>query len=113
GYYLQTFLYALIMRKETEKGLLPGKDGEHSHLPVCPCLFYILSANDAQQYDPTLKLGREIIRDIREVADEYTEELRRIVTEIYDSTRPFTQTEQKKTHCEYCDFQRLCGLSCT
>lgn len=107
GYYLQTFLYALIMSKNT------GETQPLPNIPVCPCLFYILSANDAQQYDPTLKLGREIIRDIREVADEYTEGLRRVITEIYDSTRPFTQTEQKKIHCEHCDFQRLCGLPCT
>ena len=97
GYYLQTFLYSLIMsRKETQ-------------MPVSPSLFYVLSATDAVNYDPTLRFGKDIITDIRDYADEYVNELRRLLTEIYDSTRPFVQTQDEQKQCQMCDFRRLCG----
>lgn len=96
GYYLQTILYSLIMARRQE-------------LPVSPGLFYILSATDAQQYDPILRFGREPITDIRDIAGEYNSELHRIISEIFDASRPFVQTDDEEKHCQYCDFRRLCG----
>ena len=96
GYYLQTFLYSLIMSRQQQ-------------LPVCPTLFYVLSATSATQYDPMLKLGKEDITDIREYAEEYLDGLRRVVSSIYDPSLPFTQNESPQKHCQYCDFRRLCG----
>ena len=95
GYYLQTLLYSVIMSRKQS-------------LPVSPCLFYVLSATDAQGYDPQLKLGKDTINDIRDVAAEYTEGLRNVLTEIFDSTRPFVQTTVTE-RCKYCDFCPLCG----
>jgi hypothetical protein len=95
GYYLQTFLYSLIMARQQK-------------LPVSPCLFYILSATDAQQYDPILCFGRDPITDIRDIAGDYNSELHRIISEIFDVSHPFVQTDEQK-HCQYCDFRRLCG----
>ena len=92
GYYLQTFLYALVMSRKQE-------------LPVAPSLFYVLAADE--DYDPMLRLGKDTVSDIRNFAKEYEEGLRRVITEIFDPTRPFTQSDSK--HCEYCDFRRLCG----
>ena len=95
GYYLQTFLYALVMsRKE--------------RLPVSPCLFYVLSAADAQTYDPTLVIDKQPVADIREYAAEYTKGLTKVLSEIYDPALPFVQTEDAK-HCQYCDFRQLCA----
>lgn len=97
AYYLQTFLYSLIMSRQQS-------------LPVAPCLFYVLSATDTRQYNPTLKLGRDnLVTDIRDVSEEYQEGLHRIIAEIYDPVRPFTQTADRQMHCSYCDFRRLCG----
>ncbi len=97
GYYLQTFLYSLIMsHKEKE-------------MPVSPCLFYVLSATDADNYSPTLRLGKNPITDIREYAEEYVSELRRLLSEIYDPSRPFVQTLDEPKQCQMCDFRRLCG----
>ena len=92
GYYLQTFLYALVMSRKQE-------------LPVAPSLFYVLAADE--DYDPMLRLGKDTVSDIRNFAKEYEEGLRRLLSEIFDPTRPFTQSDSK--HCEYCDFRRLCG----
>ncbi len=107
GYYLQTFLYSLIMSRNN--AVSSPMEKTETDLPVAPCLFYVLDATDSQQYDPILKLGKDAITDIRDVADEYIEGLRRVLSEIYDPTRPFVQAEDTQKHCEYCDFRRLCG----
>ena len=97
AYYFQTFLYSLIMSRKTQ-------------LPVAPCLFYVLAANDPQNYDPTLHFGKDTVLDIRDYAKDYSELLERVVSEIYDPSRPFVQSLDDEKLCEYCDFRRLCGL---
>ena len=97
GYYLQTFLYSLIMSQE------------RPDMPVSPSLFYVLSATDPVAYDPTLRLGKETVADIRTFAGAYTEGLQRLLSEIYDPTRPFVQTGDEQGACKFCDFRRLCG----
>ena len=77
-------------------------------LPVCPCLFYVLSANDPVEYDPRLTMDGEPVNDIAQYEADYFDELTKVVTEIYDPERAFVQTENRKA-CEYCDFKRLCG----
>ena len=96
GYYLQTFLYSLIMSRKQE-------------LPVSPCLFYALAATDAQGYDPTLKFGKDAITNISEYAEAYWEGLSRVLTEIFNPAVPFTQQTEDPKRCQYCDFARLCG----
>lgn len=96
AYYMQTLLYSLIMSREQQ-------------LPVVPCLFYVLSATDTEQYNPQLFLGTRPINDIRDIADEYTAVLQRVLEEIYNPELPFLPTAHKKDNCQYCDFRRLCG----
>ncbi|MBQ8050185.1 MAG: PD-(D/E)XK nuclease family protein [Bacteroidaceae bacterium] len=96
GYYLQTFLYSLAMSREQA-------------LPVSPCLFYVLSATDPTTYDPTLRLGKEVVTDIRNHAKDYLDGLTRVLQEIYDSKRPFEPADPTKDHCKYCDFRTLCN----
>ncbi len=95
GYYLQTFLYSLIMAQKQQ-------------LPVSPGLFYILSATDAKDYDPTLKVGKDPVTDISAYAEAYWKGMNRVLEEIFDPTIPFTQTDDQK-RCQYCDFARLCS----
>ena len=96
GYYLQTFLYSLIMSHETQ-------------LPVSPNLFYVLSATDCEKYDPILRFGKDPITDIRAYASEYTEALQGLLADIYDANKPFYPTDDPETNCKYCDFRQLCG----
>lgn len=96
GYYLQTFLYAIIVSRQQQ-------------LPVSPSLFYVLSATNASTYSPVLKLGKDTVADIRDYADEYLEELRHLLAEIYDPATPFFPTEDRQKHCQYCDFRRICN----
>ncbi len=97
-YYLQTFLYAAIMRDR-----LPD-------LPVCPSLFYVRGATDAEVYTPLLKLNKKQISQLSdEMITEYKDELTRCIAEIFNPEIPFTQTAKPEDNCKYCDFRQLCG----
>lgn len=96
-YYLQTFLYAMLLMQKQE-------------LPVSPCLFYPREARNAEQYSPSLKLDREVLHEIpHEMITEFTEGLRLLITEIFSPEIPFTQTQKPEDFCPGCDFRTLCG----
>ena len=98
GYYLQAFLYSLILRRSRQ-------------MPVSPCLFYVLSATDPQAYDPMLRFGREPITDVEPYAQEFTDQLTQLLGEIFNPDVPFRPTEDRSRTCQYCDFRMLCGIN--
>lgn len=95
-YYLQTFLYAMLLSAEQD-------------LPVSPCLFYVTEATEPSAYDPVLFLSKEPLHALtpEQLAD-YRQGLDRVVEEIFDPAIPFRQTAEPK-NCLYCDFKSLCG----
>ena len=59
------------------------------------------------EFDPRLLLGKHPIDDYRPYAAEFTQALTGLLSELYDPTVPFTQTDDLKK-CDYCPFVRLC-----
>ena len=98
-YYLQTFLYSMIVSGDQK--------ANPAELPVSPALLFIqhISKDD---YDPTLKFGEEPITDIRVYKDEYMEQLNQVITEIFDQSKPFTACDNSKI-CSFCPYRKLCG----
>ena len=92
-YYLQAFLYADIVRKQRDKA-------------VSPALLFIQHAG-AEDYDPTLKFGKEPILDIAEHSARFNELLNEKVDEIFSSTTPFCPTDDLKI-CRTCPYAQLC-----
>ena len=92
-YYLQAFLYADIVRKQRGKA-------------VSPALLFIQHAG-AEDYDPTLKFGKEPILDIAEHSARFNELLNKKVDEIFSSTIPFCPTDDLKI-CRTCPYAQLC-----
>lgn len=98
-YFLQTMLYAMIIRHD--------KDYNPKSLPVSPALLFIQHTSE-EGYDPTISIGKERITDISDFEDEFTERLLNIITEIFEPKIPFKPTEDKSI-CEYCPYHSLCG----
>ena len=98
-YFLQTMLYAMIIRHD--------KDYNPESLPVSPALLFIQHTSE-EGYDPTISIGKERIIDISDFEDEFTERLLNIITEIFEPKIPFKPTEDKSI-CEYCLYHSLCG----
>ena len=92
-YFLQTFLYAHIVRSKS-----PNK--------VSPCLMFIQHSG-GKDYDPTLEIGKEPVTDIATYSDEYISLFENLLAEIFNPQLSFTPTEDRK-RCETCPFTSLC-----
>ena len=99
-YYLQTMLYSIIVRQHPK--LNP------TQLPVSPALLFIQHTM-AEDYDPTLSIGKEKINDIQTYVTDFLENLQKLVSEIFEPQQPFLPTTDKK-NCAHCPYRQLCGL---
>lgn len=100
GYYLQTFIYSLIVSQNAQMN--------SQRLPVSPALLFIQHAA-ANDYDPTLCFGKEKIVDIKDFEADFTQQLKALTNEIFDSEMPFVAHPDERT-CGYCPYAQLCGL---
>ena len=100
-YYLQTMLYASLVRKD--------KEYNPEQLPVSPSLLFI-QHSAAENYDPTLCINKEKIADIQDYMTPFIEGIERIFAEIYDPEQDFHPTDNRD-NCEYCPYKHLCGMS--
>lgn len=98
-YYLQTFLYANIVRQHQEFN-------PHG-LPVSPALLFI-QQNPGDDFDPTLLLSKEKVSNIGTYSSAFSKHLQQVLTDMYDSSHPFTPTQDNK-RCTYCPYKRICG----
>ena len=92
-YYLQAFLYSHIVRQNTD-------------LPVSPALLFIQYAG-SDNFDPVLKLGKDPVRDIATVSDEFMKLLTEKISEIFCQDLAFSPTEDQD-RCRTCPYQILC-----
>ena len=95
-YYLQTLLYARIVRQQHNE-------------PVAPALLFIQHAA-ADDYDPILCFGSERIADVATPeGDRFVKLLMEKVEEIFTPDQPFTPTADQD-RCRTCPYAHLCGL---
>lgn len=93
-YYLQTFLYSLIVGRR------------HPGTAVSPALLFIQHAG-ADDYSPVLKFGKEYIDDVARHADTFMEHLTALVGEIFSPDISFAPTPDR-TRCAACPYRLLC-----
>ena len=95
-YYLQTLLYARILRR-------------NSQLPVAPALLFIQYAG-TDDYNPILKFGNEYINDVATAdGDQFVRLLVQKIDEIFNSSLTFVPTDDTD-RCHTCPYASLCGL---
>lgn len=92
-YFLQTFLYAHIVRSNTPE-------------MVSPCLLFIQHAG-GDGYDPTLKIGKEKVTDIATYSEEFIELLNQLLADIFNAQIAFVPTDDQH-RCETCPYASLC-----
>ncbi|MBQ9637152.1 MAG: PD-(D/E)XK nuclease family protein [Prevotella sp.] len=97
-YFLQTLLYAVIIKND--------EDLKSSHTSVAPALLYIQHAR-GKDYDPVLKIGRQRIDDISVYESEFMQRLHALLEEIFDVKQPFTPTDDRR-RCATCPYKELC-----
>lgn len=99
NYVFQTFLYAAIMCRKQPT------------MKIVPALLYIHRAA-TETYSPVIQMGesrkpKEAVEDFSKYEKEYRERLQRLLEEIFNPEKSFTQTEIIEK-CTYCDFKALC-----
>lgn len=95
-YYLQTLLYALIVKKQ------------HQDKPVAPALLFIQHAGK-DNYNPILKFGKDAIDDVAIHADHFRQLLLEVVNKMFDPSEPFVPTTDRD-RCSNCPYKNLCSL---
>ena len=93
-YYLQTFLYAALVKQK------------NIAVPVSPALLFIQHAS-GENYDPTLSFGKETITDVGPNLSRFMELLRNTVDEMFNSDIPYQPTDHRE-RCEFCPYRQLC-----
>ena len=95
-YYLQTLLYARIVRQKHD-------------VPVAPALLFIQHAA-ADDYDPILSFGTERILDVATPdGDRFVRLLMEKVEEIFNPALPFQPADDQE-RCQNCPYASFCGL---
>jgi CRISPR/Cas system-associated exonuclease Cas4 (RecB family) len=111
-YYLQTMLYSIILRHMTKP--ITVKDKEFPPLnkaneAVKPFLLFIQKSEN--QTESVLKIGNRSntkeIDDIADYEDEFRENLKKLLEEIFNPDIDFQPTD-KKDRCKTCPYARLC-----
>ena len=97
-YYLQTFLYGLIVRRSAQYN--------PDHLPVSPALLFIQHAG-TDEYNPVLFFGKNRISDVAEHGDRFSQLLEEKVTEMFQPDTAFVPTDDRQ-RCTSCPYYQLC-----
>lgn len=98
-YYLQIMLYSLIVRI--------NKKYNELNLPVSPALLFIQHSSE-EGYNPIISINKKKINDISDFIPEFTENIKKILSEIFDIATPFKPTTERK-NCLNCPYAKLCG----
>ncbi|MDE6557290.1 MAG: PD-(D/E)XK nuclease family protein [Duncaniella sp.] len=79
---------------------------QHFDGPIKPVVYKV---TDIKRNGITnCKIGKNPLEDYREYAEEYMSELDSALAPLFDPDTPFTQTDDIKNSCEYCDFRTIC-----
>jgi len=92
-YYLQTFIYSIIVRSKTA-------------LPVSPALLFIQHASGTD-YDPTLCFGHDPIVDVFPHQERFGILLSETIGQMFSPDVPFTPTSDR-SRCATCPYLKLC-----
>ena len=101
-YYLQAFLYSYIVRHQPVNSQLSTVN-----YPVSPALLFIQHAA-AEDYNPTLVIGREPVTDIAVHSDRFIALLKETTEAIFSPDLRFTPTDDRN-RCRSCPYAALCG----
>lgn len=97
-YYLQTFLYAAIVRDSLK--------WNKQKLPVSPALLFIQQAS-AEENDPVLRVGKERINDIAVYHNDFWAHLKALLSEIFNKEHAFMPTKDRE-RCTRCPYKQVC-----
>jgi hypothetical protein len=104
---LQTLMYACMTRISPPSPFGGDEGGFGEGLRIRSCL-YVMKEIFKENYDPRVKISyQKPVENYFDVADEFEGELNLLLSEMFLSDEPFTQTENTKK-CAYCLYADIC-----
>ena len=97
-YFLQTIFYSLIV--------CHSREWNKENAQVSPALMFIQYAG-ADEFNPIISINNEPVYDVSKYDEEFTHHLESVLSEIFDSSIPFSPTKDKET-CKNCPYRQLC-----
>lgn len=91
----QVMLYGAFLRR-TE---------QYKDVPIAPNLYFVSDFRKGQKN--TTSIGKDPVANVAHFDNEVTELLNALLSEIFDSEKPFAQCDEPK-RCKYCDFLDIC-----
>ncbi len=91
----QVILYCLLYAQEKnyDKAIQP--------------YIYTLKSVTGQGLQP-IKYNRKVLDDYKTISENFKKSLNALLVEIFDSDKPFIQTQSEK-NCKFCNFKQFCG----
>lgn len=118
-YFLQTMLYAIIVKskgwRKNATDATPEQQERslsttvNSSATISPALLYIQHASEMAK-TPILKIDKELITDIELYRQPFMEKLNEVLANIQDPQLSFTPTADR-SRCTTCPYQQLCHSS--
>lgn len=112
-YYLQSMLYSLLVSRKMRGGKTANTQHptpNTQHPPVSPALLFI-QFSQAADTDPVLYFGtktkREYINDIATIEEEFIDNMKRVISELLDTSSSFVPTETTE-RCTMCPYRNMC-----
>ena len=99
-YYLQTFLYSLIVSNSSKFN--------PSSKCVSPALLFVKQVGN-DNYDPVLEIGSNKVTDIVKYKSDFIKLLKEKLSEIFSKDKPFMPTNDKR-NCKNCVYRMICGI---
>jgi radical SAM protein with 4Fe4S-binding SPASM domain len=62
----------------------------------------------ADEFNPIISINNEPVYDVSKYDEEFTQNLESVLSEIFDSSIPFTPTTDTET-CKNCPYRQLCN----
>jgi hypothetical protein len=96
-YYLQTFLYASLVRQSSNYN--------KKRCPVSPAILFVQHSSE----NPVLRFGKEPIADVADNIHEFGQMLRALTTTIFNPSQPFVPTTDRD-RCRNCPYHDICRI---
>lgn len=114
---LQSLLYSVALEKRLsgEVAGSNGKEGEWvkkleglGSCRISPSLLYLSKGDNCAREEFVVDVDGVPVNDISSLKGDYVAALDSVIAEMFDTSTPFTATEDKE-RCKYCNYKQICG----
>ena len=114
---LQSLLYSVALEKRLS-GEVAGSNGKEGEwvkkleglggCRISPSLLYLSKGDNCAREEFVVDVDGVPVNDISSLKGDYIAALDSVIAEMFDTSTPFTATEDKE-RCKYCNYKQICG----